>query len=93
MNRWFQADRTSTGPTVLKPEDECLITVHSFSDMVKKRPEIQWLNEAGRLFISNTTLPEVDRQTVGSMASAGNKGMLTDSVGQEVARISSATYH
>ena len=54
---------------------------------------MQWLNESGCLFTSNITLPEVDRQTVGSVASVGRKDMLTDSVGQEVARISSVTYH
>ena len=54
---------------------------------------MQWLHEGGRLFTSNRTLPEVDRQTVGSVASAGRKGMLTDSVGQGVAPISSVTYH
>ena len=75
---------------------ECATTVHPLGArlaVVIKRPEMQWLNEGGRLFTSNITLPEVDRQTVGSVASAGRKDMLTDSVGQEVARISSVTYH
>ena len=75
---------------------ECATTVHPLGARlaaVIKRPEMQWLNAGGRLFTSNITLPEVDRQTVGSVASAGRKDMLTDSVGQEVARISSVTYH
>ena len=75
---------------------ERAITVHPLGAQLAaiiKRPEMQWLNEGGHLFTSNITLPEVDRPTLGSMASAGRKGMLTDSVGLEVAHISSVTYH